>query len=480
MTSSAGPAAPSATASSTASTASTATGITVTPAETMRAVLGTGVASEVAMATSAAGPRRRTVAYVVPAAGRAESGALTRRRLRDALPARLTPDTIVPVSAIPRDAAGRPVVAEMPDPHPPVAFENTPRDQWELSVADLWSRLLGLVEIGIDDRLGDLGAGVAVIEEMRAELADTFDAHVPAAELTLTTTVAELAPRVRAARGRSRTRHATLVPLNRDGAGTPLFCFGGAGGLALRMLGLAYHFRGERPVYGLQPHGLEARGLADWTVRAAALRHVRSIRGVQAHGPYLLLGHSFGGLVAQEAARLLTDAGERVALLTMVDAFAYDSPSIDAPLSLRAGAEEGMRPAAGSPPSAAAGTPGFEPSSRLGSAVPANRLQQLTGRVRKLAQLPVAGLVPLSYDHQLEVFFNQARIVTLSHRPSPWPGRALIYSADEANARGWLRYLTGIDVRTGVMMGDHDGILREPAVEYLAEDLRAAFAELGL
>jgi thioesterase domain-containing protein len=455
--------------------------------EIARAALETGVVTDVAVVTDTSDHRRRLVAYVVgpPRA----SVALVRRHLRDALPARLLPDVVVPVSAIPRDGAGRPVAAGLPSPVPPLAFTNTPRDQWELSVADLWIRRLGLVEVGINDPLDALGGDAVVVEEMRAELADTFDAPLPASAITLATTVAELAPRVRTARGRSRTRHATLVPLSRDGAGTPLFCFGGAGGLALRQLGLAHHFRGERPVYGLQPHGLEARGLADWTVRAAAARHVRSIRGVRAHGPYLLAGHSFGGLVAHEAAQILTDAGEEVALLALIDSFTYDSPAVAVPLTLRAKDPDARERAAAAADAAVraeitdadAAPAGFEPTSRLGAGESqTGRVRIMTNRLRQLAQLPVAGLVPLTADHQLEVFFNQGRIVTLSHRPKPWRGRAIIYSADDGNTRTWLKYLPGDQTRAGTMVGDHDGILREPAVAHLADDLRAEFAALGV
>ncbi|MBL1099267.1 hypothetical protein JK363_21895 [Streptomyces sp. 205] len=47
--------------------------------------------------------------------------------------------------------------------------------------------------------------------------------------------------------------------------------------------------------------------------------YVARIREIQPHGPYHLLGWSFGGAVAHEMAVLLRAAGERVALLALLD-----------------------------------------------------------------------------------------------------------------------------------------------------------------
>jgi pimeloyl-ACP methyl ester carboxylesterase len=48
---------------------------------------------------------------------------------------------------------------------------------------------------------------------------------------------------------------------------------------------------------------------------------VEQIRAVQATGPYYLLGWSFGGLVAQEMAVQLREAGHQVAGLILVDSY---------------------------------------------------------------------------------------------------------------------------------------------------------------
>jgi thioesterase domain-containing protein len=49
--------------------------------------------------------------------------------------------------------------------------------------------------------------------------------------------------------------------------------------------------------------------------------YLDAIRQVQPHGPYLLAGYSLGGLVTLEMAQRLTAAGEKVALLAMLDSY---------------------------------------------------------------------------------------------------------------------------------------------------------------
>lgn len=50
--------------------------------------------------------------------------------------------------------------------------------------------------------------------------------------------------------------------------------------------------------------------------------YVATVRRIQPHGPYHLLGYSLGGTVAHAMAAALTAAGEQVAFTGLVDAFA--------------------------------------------------------------------------------------------------------------------------------------------------------------
>jgi thioesterase domain-containing protein len=66
------------------------------------------------------------------------------------------------------------------------------------------------------------------------------------------------------------------------------------------------------------------------SVEAAARAYLRDIRTVAPRGPYRLLGHSFGGWIAFELARLLEQAGDPVDPVVLVDC---EAPALVRPSS---------------------------------------------------------------------------------------------------------------------------------------------------
>ncbi|MVU76664.1 amino acid adenylation domain-containing protein [Nocardia sp. ET3-3] len=116
-----------------------------------------------------------------------------------------------------------------------------------------------------------------------------------------------------------------VLPIRADGDEAPLFCIHPSSGIAWTYLGLADALAPGRPIYGLQAPDLSgaahARSIADF-----ADRYVSEIRRLQPHGPYHLLGWSFGGLIAHAVAAQLEATGDEVATLALLDA---DSTDID-------------------------------------------------------------------------------------------------------------------------------------------------------
>jgi acetoacetyl-CoA synthetase len=77
----------------------------------------------------------------------------------------------------------------------------------------------------------------------------------------------------------------------------------------------------DHPVYGIQAKGVDGMEQPLDRVENMATFYLRSLREIQPHGPYFLIGYSFGGLVALEMAQSLHEVGENVALLAFVDAY---------------------------------------------------------------------------------------------------------------------------------------------------------------
>ncbi|MDC9595329.1 thioesterase domain-containing protein [Xenorhabdus anantnagensis] len=101
---------------------------------------------------------------------------------------------------------------------------------------------------------------------------------------------------------------------------SPLFCVPGAGASPSSLLELALSFPQQLPVYALQARGFTIEHNFPYTsVEGAARAYIQNIRQIQPHGPYHLLGHSFGGWIAFEMALQLQAEGERVSDLILID-----------------------------------------------------------------------------------------------------------------------------------------------------------------
>lgn len=83
----------------------------------------------------------------------------------------------------------------------------------------------------------------------------------------------------------------------------------------------------QRPLYGLQPRGVDGVLVPHSSVAAAARSYAKAVQKVCPQGPVHLLGHSFGGWIALEMAHRLKADGCVVASLTLVDTQPPDQES---------------------------------------------------------------------------------------------------------------------------------------------------------
>ncbi|KAF8947343.1 hypothetical protein BGZ46_005603 [Entomortierella lignicola] len=103
----------------------------------------------------------------------------------------------------------------------------------------------------------------------------------------------------------------------------------GAGGLSWTYIGLSKHLHSEQPIYGLQSRGLNGKEEFAISIEEIASDYIKQIRHIQPHGPYHLLGWSFGGNVAHTMAVQLEGLGEEVALLGIMDSVAVFTDLLD-------------------------------------------------------------------------------------------------------------------------------------------------------
>ena len=306
-----------------------------------------------------------------------------------------------------------------------------PRDETERELLRLFEELLGVRSVGVGDGFFLLGGHSLLAVELMVRIEKQFGRRVPLTAIFQGDTVAELAAKLREP---ALPQTSPLILLERGGQSTPLFFVHPVGGTILQYRALARRLGAQRPFYALQSPALEGNPLSPGiSIEALAWSYLDAVRTAVPKGPYLLGGWSFGGLVAAEMARALRHTGEDVALLALLDSHARSDPHADANVLATLAAWE-------------------------------------LGDGQSWPQQHFATVEQIVHAH-----LGAVRRWT----PKPYDGRALLFTAHQRGVErdatlGWgplMPQLSVIEVEA-----DHFSLLREPAVDEVAEKLRAALA----
>ncbi|MCA1682472.1 MAG: amino acid adenylation domain-containing protein [Actinobacteria bacterium] len=270
---------------------------------------------------------RHLVAYLVAGVAAEPPAIDTLRALvAEHLPAYMIPAAWVVVDSLPVTPNGKVDLDALPDPE----FDRSaaadeyvaPRSAVERQLAQVFSDVLCVGEVGVHDDFFALGGHSLLAVRLFSELERQLGARIPLSVLFQTATVAGLAQMIHTTSEPSPpSEWSSLVTMRRGTGGTPLFLVGWAGGEVLGYRELVDSLDSEVPVYGLRAPGVDRDRLPLATIEEMADHYVDEIRRVQQHGPYMIGGYCFAGLIAYETASRLVAQGEEVALLVLIDAY---------------------------------------------------------------------------------------------------------------------------------------------------------------
>ncbi|MCY0992037.1 amino acid adenylation domain-containing protein [Nannocystis sp. ILAH1] len=243
-------------------------------------------------------PRRRVPLPTYPFA--------RQRHMLDRAPAR-RPE---PVVHLPRPV----LAAEAPEPAPAT----------ERVLAALWEELLGVdaAQLAAGSDFFDLGGTSLLAVQMIRAVKDRLRVPLTAHAILEHRTLGALARVVDEARPQSTRRAASplLIRLQVGAPGhTPLILVQPIGGTVYTYMALARELGAERPVYAFRALGLEDGEVPEGSVPEMARRYVEELLELQPEGPYLLGGHSSGGVIAYEIAGQLLARGHVVERVIQVD-----------------------------------------------------------------------------------------------------------------------------------------------------------------
>jgi thioesterase domain-containing protein/acyl carrier protein len=337
-----------------------------------------------------------------------------------------------------------------------------PNDDVEATLIELWKEIFHIKRVGIDDNFFDLGGDSLIASVLFVEIDRRFGRLYPLSLLIEKNTIRKLAEVLRDS-GTGITH--SLVVIKAEGERLPLFIIPGGYGDTLYLRKLAKYIHPEQPLYGIQSADPDENQQYLPRVEEIAAQYLMEIAEVQPHGPYLLGGHSFGGYVALEMARLLLKRGEQVALLVMIDTY---PPGQRKKASLKSRFlihYDNLRPLNG--------------KQRLDYMT--DRWAQLVFRFSRNGRLSgfLRRTISPSKRH-----FAVSRMARYNYNPAPYPGNLLLIQASERPPymtwdpmENWSDYIAGkLDIIP--VSGEHATLLFEPYVKVVAEAINNKVARI--
>jgi len=248
----------------------------------------------------------------------------------------------------------------------------------------------------------------------------------------------------------------------------PLFCIHVLGRGLEFYRPLLNHLDRSQPILGLSTQIMDEKLAPPNRVEELAAYYIKEMQVFQPHGPYFLLGVSFGGTVAFEMARQLQDLGEKVALLGLLDTYGPDAFKNSSEMKHSEGIMRILR---------------LTPGAFMNKAK-----SNLNGKIENLTEIQWRILCNLyrAVGRTLPIYLENFTHRELNHQAlkhyvgGVYTGRASVFKAVESAeafgadfALGWGEAITG-GIEVHEIPSDHLGMLKEPQVRILGEKLQAA------
>jgi len=187
------------------------------------------------------------------------------------------------------------------------------------ALTQIWQRVLQRSPIGPEDNFFDLGGHDSLADGIFAEVAKVYGREFPSATICYAPTIAALAGLLEQT---SLPRFSPLVQLKAGSEKPPIVITPGVGGRA-SFSKLAKYIRTGHAIYGIQARGVDGMEEPLERVEDMADFYLNALERLGLQGSCILIGYSFGGLVALEMAQRLSESGKHVAPLVLVDTYPH-------------------------------------------------------------------------------------------------------------------------------------------------------------
>ncbi|MDB5005792.1 MAG: amino acid adenylation protein [Mucilaginibacter sp.] len=240
--------------------------------------------------------------------------------LKTKLPDYMIPALWVEMKSMPLNINGKIDRAALPEAkldEKPQSSYMEPLTPDEKTMSEIWQQVFKIDKVGINDNFYELGGhslmGLQIISRFNKETGKKLTAAMLFKNPTISALLAS------AEKNNKPSKWKSLIPIKATGSKTPLYIVHGDGLYVIGFNDLAKYVDKDQPVFGLQPGDLNDADKNIETMADIANHYINEILLHNPHGPYAIAGYSFGGFVAVEMEKLLTEMGKEVKMLALFD-----------------------------------------------------------------------------------------------------------------------------------------------------------------
>ncbi|CAC5339766.1 MULTISPECIES: non-ribosomal peptide synthetase [Planktothrix] len=426
---------------------------------------------------------QRLVAYVVLTPNSQTTSGELRQFLANQLPAYLVPNTFVILDCLPLTPNGKCDRRSLPVPDDQ-ARKNiqkiAPRNLLESQLTQIWSEVLGISDLGVEENFFELGGHSLLAVRLISCIEQKLGKNLPLTSLFQNGTIASLAQLI--AQETTQLTYSPLIPIQSQGNKAPFFAVHPIGGNVLCYADLARYLGTEQPFYGLQALGLNATEKPLSSIEEMATIYIKAIQTIQASGPYSLGGWSMGGVIAFEIAQQLSEQGQTVALLTLIDSY---SPILLNSVNTQENSSELLPEDLNESLNL---TYAFvrDLTSMFNQEIPfsESEISHLTSEdllTHFLAWSKQTNILPPELgEQQITTWFTifQAnRQALFNYLPKAYPGKTIFFGAEDSSLKnpGWHETINDLECQW--ISGDHYSLIKNPI---LAEKLNSYLQQVTL
>jgi surfactin family lipopeptide synthetase C len=261
---------------------------------------------------------KRLVGYIVPEEGLSVSTLELRDYLKAELPEYMIPGAFMLLDSLPLSFNGKVNRRALPEPNADQVERkrrySPPRNELQRRLVSIWEEILNVRPVGVNEKFFELGGHSLLSLRLMAQIKQNFGRLIQLDSLIKAETIEDLAGLLE--QKDLDASWSPLVALQPRGDTRPFFCVHPASGNPFCYLDLSREMGVNQSFYGLQSRINDPLK----NIEEMASCYILAIKALQPEGPYLLGGWSMGGLVAFEMASQLSNRGEEIGLLAIIDA----------------------------------------------------------------------------------------------------------------------------------------------------------------